>query len=121
MQTFDKVTVLYEGRQIFFGDLDTAKNYFIDLGFECQERQSTADFLTSVTNPAERKIAPIFRGKTPNTADEFATAWKSSEDRRLLLLDIDDFNHKFPLGGPSLGEFKSARKALQSKSQQVTT
>lgn len=46
---FDKVTVLYEGRQIYFGRVETAKQYFIEQGWECLERQTTADFLTAVT------------------------------------------------------------------------
>jgi ABC-type multidrug transport system ATPase subunit len=48
---FDKVIVLYEGRQIFFGRTDEAKQYFINLGFECPARQTTPDFLTSMTAP----------------------------------------------------------------------
>ena len=43
---FDKVCVLYEGRQIYFGDKEAAKTFFINLGFECPDRQTTADFLT---------------------------------------------------------------------------
>lgn len=46
LQLFDKVTVLYEGRQIYFGRIGDAKKFFIDLGFECPDRQTTADFLT---------------------------------------------------------------------------
>jgi ABC-type multidrug transport system ATPase subunit len=46
---FDKVTVLYEGRQIYFGRVETAKQYFIEQGWKCLERQTTADFLTAVT------------------------------------------------------------------------
>jgi ABC-type multidrug transport system ATPase subunit len=46
---FDKVTVLYEGRQIYFGRARNAKQYFIDQGWECMKRQTTADFLTAVT------------------------------------------------------------------------
>ena len=38
---FDKAVVLYEGRQIFFGRADAAKQYFINLGFECPPRQTT--------------------------------------------------------------------------------
>jgi ABC-type multidrug transport system ATPase subunit len=33
---FDKVTVLYEGRQIFFGQTSEARTYFEELGFECK-------------------------------------------------------------------------------------
>ncbi|RMD43205.1 hypothetical protein DV735_g1891, partial [Chaetothyriales sp. CBS 134920] len=71
--TFDKVTILYEGRQIYFGDIHEAKTFFIDLGFECPSRQTTADFLTSLTNPAERVVRKGFEGRTPNTPDEFAS------------------------------------------------
>jgi hypothetical protein len=46
---FDKVTVLYEGRQIYFGRIETAKQYFVDQGWNCLDRQTTADFLTAVT------------------------------------------------------------------------
>lgn len=46
LQLFDKVTVLYEGRQIYFGRIHDAKKFFIDMGFECPDRQTTADFLT---------------------------------------------------------------------------
>ena len=48
-QHFDKVLVLYEGRQIFFGRVNDAQGYFEDMGFECPESQTTADFLTSMT------------------------------------------------------------------------
>jgi hypothetical protein len=34
---FDKVMVLYEGRQIYFGKTGHAKQYFEDLGFECKD------------------------------------------------------------------------------------
>lgn len=35
-QAFDKVTVLYEGRQIYFGSTRDAKAYFENLGFDCE-------------------------------------------------------------------------------------
>lgn len=35
-QLFDRVAVLYEGRQIFFGKITEAKEYFESLGFECE-------------------------------------------------------------------------------------
>jgi ABC-type multidrug transport system ATPase subunit len=46
---FDKVTILYEGRQIYFGPTEKAKEYFVNQGWRCLERQTTADFLTAVT------------------------------------------------------------------------
>ncbi|KAF1982045.1 hypothetical protein K402DRAFT_341217 [Aulographum hederae CBS 113979] len=114
---FDKVAVLYEGRQIFFGDIHKAKDFFVNLGFECPPRQVTADFLTSLTNPSERRVRQGFEGKTPSTPDEFAAAWKRSEDYARLIQEIDQFDSQYPIGGPSLTEFKNSRRAMQARSQ----
>ncbi|XTI88346.1 ABC transporter-like protein [Cenococcum geophilum] len=116
---FDKVAILYEGRQIYFGDIHAAKTFFINLGFQCPSRQTTGDFLTSLTNPAERVVREGFEGKTPYTPDEFAAAWQKSEDRTRLLQEIEEFDSQYPIGGPSLDEFKQSRKALQARSQRV--
>ncbi|KAL9601178.1 MAG: hypothetical protein Q9219_002678 [cf. Caloplaca sp. 3 TL-2023] len=116
---FDKVTVLYEGRQIYFGNIHAAKTFFLDLGFECPPRQTTADFLTSLTNPAERVVRKGFEGKIPCTPDDFAAVWQNSEDRVRLLQQITEFDTQYPIGGPSLDEFKHSRKAFQARSQYV--
>lgn len=68
---FDKVTVLYEGRQIYFGPCNDAKAFFVDMGFDCPERQTIPDFLTSLTSVNERKARPGFEHKVPTTPDEF--------------------------------------------------
>ncbi|PQE26852.1 ABC transporter CDR4 protein [Rutstroemia sp. NJR-2017a BVV2] len=125
---FDKVAVLYEGRQIYFGNIHAAKQltnaeapqtFFINLGFDCPPRQTTADFLTSLTSPAERIVRPGFEGRTPYTPDEFAAVWQKSEDRAQLLREIDEFDANYPLGGPSLEAFKNSRKAAQAKGQRL--
>lgn len=116
---FDKVAVLYEGRQIYFGDINAAKTFFINLGFDCPPRQTTADFLTSITSPAERIVRLGFEGRTPHTPDEFAAVWQSSEDRALLLREIDQFDAEFPIGGQALEDFKHSRKAIQAKGQRL--
>ncbi|OAX81322.1 hypothetical protein ACJ72_04341 [Emergomyces africanus] len=116
---FDKVTVLYEGRQIYFGRTDEAKKFFVDMGFECPERQTTADFLTSLTSPVEHVIRAGFEGKTPRTPDEFEAAWKNSAAYAKLLQDIDEYETRYPIGGPSVDKFIESRKAQQSKSQRV--
>jgi|SRR5579862_6056277 len=56
---FDKVTVLYEGRQIYFGRVENAKQYFLDQGWQCMDRQTTADFLTAVTGFLFKEQAEI--------------------------------------------------------------
>ena len=50
---FDKVLVIDEGRQIYFGPVKEARQYFISLGFKDLPRQTTADYLTGCTDPNE--------------------------------------------------------------------
>ncbi len=118
---FHKVAVLYEGRQIYFGGIEAAKAFFMNLGFECPERQTTADFLTSLTSPSERKVRVGFERRVPRTPDEFARVWQDSPDRRALLKEIAQFETEFPLKGPHLDNFAAARQAQQSKRQRANS
>ncbi|CAK9437481.1 uncharacterized protein LODBEIA_P18590 [Lodderomyces beijingensis] len=86
---FDNAVVLYEGYQIFFGRADKAKEYFIRMGYECPDRQTTADFLTSITNPMERVARPGYENKVPKVAEEFDKYWKSSPEYAELCQEID--------------------------------
>lgn len=88
---FDKVLILYEGYQIFFGPAQRAKEYFEAMGFECPDRQTTADFLTSITNPAERKVRTGFENSVPKLPEEFYSYWQASPERACLLKDIDEY------------------------------
>ncbi|KAL3477459.1 ABC transporter Cdr4 [Aspergillus californicus] len=114
---FQKVTVLYQGRQIYFGPTSEAKQFFVNMGFEFPERQTTADFLTSLTSPLERRVRPGFENQVPNTPDEFAAAWKQSAMRADLLKEIESFEDKYPIHGTAYDSFKGAKQAMQSKNQ----
>ena len=89
------------------------------MGFECAARQTTADFLTSLTNPAERRIRPGWENQTPRIADEFCDAWQKSDKYQKLLKDIEAYNEKYPLGGNSVSEFTASRRAQQATQQYV--
>ena len=116
---FDKVTVLYEGRQIYFGRTNEAKEFFTTMGFECPDRQTTADFLTSLTSPAERIVKPGFENLVPRTPDDFAAAWKNSDAYQALMTEIAEFDAEYPIGGEALQKFTASRKAMQSKNTRV--
>lgn len=115
------MVVLYEGRQIYFGRTTDAKEYFVNLGFDCPDRQTTADFLTSMTSPQERVVRRGFEGKVPRTPDDFAQAWKNSAARVALVKEVDNYNQEYTIGGQHLEEFKDSRRAQQSKHQRVTS
>lgn len=110
-QTFDKVAVLYEGRQIYFGPIDCARKYFTDLGYICPDRQTTADFLTSLTTPAERIIQPGLENSIPQTAEDLAIAWQNSSLFKDIMNEIIHFEEQHPVGGPAVATFKASRKA----------
>ncbi|KAJ6011707.1 hypothetical protein N7522_002062 [Penicillium canescens] len=116
---FDKVTVLYEGRQIFFGQTSEARTYFEELGFECPERQTTPDFLTSMTSQKERLVRPGFEDTAPRTATEFEERWKKSHQHQQLMLRIEAYESKFRLGSKCLDEFVASRRAQQASGQRM--
>lgn len=84
----DKVLVIDDGRQVFMGPASEAKQYFIDLGFECPARQTTADFLTAVTDPVERRFRPGWEDRTPKTPEELEKAFRASVHYQRLLEDM---------------------------------
>ncbi|KAI1373115.1 ABC-2 type transporter-domain-containing protein [Hypoxylon crocopeplum] len=116
---FDKALVLYEGRQIFFGRADAAKQYFINLGFDCPARQTTPDFLTSMTSSIERVVRPGFEGRAPRTPDEFATAWKNSAEYEALQVEIEEYKTEHPLNGPDAEAFRASKRQQQAKNQRA--
>lgn len=48
-ELFNKVCVIYEGKMIYFGKAVEARQYFIEMGWEPANRQTTADFLVAGT------------------------------------------------------------------------
>ncbi|RCK57807.1 Multidrug resistance protein CDR2 [Candida viswanathii] len=104
---FDNVVVLYEGYQIFFGKADKAKEYFVNMGYKCPQRQTTADFLTSLTNPAERQPLPGYENKVPRTPAEFEAYWKKSPEYAALIDVIDNYFVKCELSNTRLAYHES--------------
>lgn len=112
---FNKVCVLYEGEQIFFGKIHDAQPYFERMGFECPDQQTTPDFLTSLTSPSERKAKKGCEHQVPNTPAEFAQRWKQSDEYKALRDEITAFNGRHPVGAESYDEFMESRRAQQAK------
>ena len=114
---FDKAAVLYEGHQIFFGRADYAKQYFVNLGFDCPARQTTPDFLTSMTAPLERVVRPGWEDRVPRTPEDFARAWKDSAEYKALQVEIKDYKTAHPINGPDAEAFRASKHAQQAKGQ----
>ncbi|KAK1456402.1 ABC-2 type transporter [Colletotrichum melonis] len=87
----DKVLLIDKGKCLYFGPSESAKQYFIDLGFNCPDRWTTADFLTSVTDEHERHIREGYESRIPRTPEEFDWAYKNSEAYRRNIQDVEEF------------------------------
>ncbi|KAL6405431.1 ABC multidrug transporter [Ilyonectria robusta] len=107
---FDKVLVLAEGRQIYYGSEIEAKCYFENLGFVCPPGSNISDFLTSVTVPTERIIQPGCEGSVPTTADEFEQCYKSSNTfKKMLAQFVPTTDGDILSEAPDLREQESGR------------
>ena len=116
---FNKAIVLYEGRQIYFGSTTEARHYFENLGFHRPDRQTDADFLTSMTSAQERVVKPGWEDRVPRTPDEFAACWKNSAERQRLMQDIEAYDKTFSFKGEQYQRFVASRKAQQAKGQRL--
>ncbi|KAG8747761.1 hypothetical protein FRC11_012255, partial [Ceratobasidium sp. 423] len=76
---FDKVLLIDEGRQVYFGPAKEARDYMLSLGFRNLPRQTTADYLTGCTDPNERAFADgRSEADVPSTPDQLAQAFQQS-------------------------------------------
>jgi ATP-binding cassette, subfamily G (WHITE), member 2, SNQ2 len=90
-ELFDKVLLIDEGKCLYYGSADQAKEYFLNLGFDCPDRWTTADFLTSVTEEHERSIRKGWEDRIPRSAEQFAAAFQKSDAFQTNLDDMAKF------------------------------
>lgn len=120
----DKVLVIEDGRMIYQGPADQAKQYFINLGFSCPDRQTTADFLTSVGDPNERQFQEGKEASTPKTPEELEAAFRKSEIYQKTVADVADYEKRLRQSDhantrqfkEAVGESKSNSKLKSSHS-----
>ncbi|PYH86260.1 hypothetical protein BO82DRAFT_428710 [Aspergillus uvarum CBS 121591] len=75
---FDKVLVLDEGKEIYYGPMEQARPFMEDLGFVCREGSNVADYLTGITVPTERKIRPGYENRFPRNAEMVLAEYEKS-------------------------------------------
>ena len=98
-QLFDKATVLYSGRQIYFGPATEAVGYFENMGWIKPSRMTSAEFLTSVTVDFENRtldIKPGYEEKIPKSSVEFENYWLNSSEYQQVLAQYDDYCNRHP-------------------------
>lgn len=87
------------------------------MGFYCPPRQTTGDFLTSVTNPDERRPRKGMEEKVPRTPEEFEAYWLRSEEYRTLREEIEAHQQEFPIDphGTAIEELREQKNYRQAK------
>lgn len=88
-ELFDKVLVLDEGKEIYYGPMAEARPFMEDLGFVCREGSNYADFLTGVTVPTERRIQPGFENRFPRNADALRDEYEKSNIHARMVAEYE--------------------------------
>jgi len=114
---FDKVTILYLGRQIFFGNDADAKAYFEDLGFVCKPRQTTANFLTAITDPHARRVKKGWEARAPRTPEDFVGMWKASSHYGRLKREMRQYDEDFAQTQTQLEEYRNYQLTQKAQHQ----
>ena len=83
--------MIEEGKCLYFGPTDKAAAYFEGLGFQRPARWTTADFLTSVTDPHERQIREGWEDRIPRSIEHFEESFARSDLQEQNLKDIANF------------------------------
>ncbi|KAK2768713.1 hypothetical protein FQN54_000569 [Arachnomyces sp. PD_36] len=76
---FDKVLVLDEGNEIYYGPMKEARPFMENLGFICRDGANVADFLTGVIVPTERLIRSGYEDRFPRNAEMIRTELEKSD------------------------------------------
>ncbi|EFW99559.1 ABC multidrug transporter [Grosmannia clavigera kw1407] len=75
---FDKVLVLDNGNEVFYGTREEARPFMEDQGFVCRDGANVADYLTGITVPTERQIKPGFERTFPRSGKAVREAYEKT-------------------------------------------
>jgi ATP-binding cassette, subfamily G (WHITE), member 2, SNQ2 len=104
---FDKVLVIDEGKQIYYGPLKQARPFMEDLGFYCDDGANVADYLTGVTVLSERKIREGFES-FPRTAVEIRAVYENSTIKKEM-----EVEYKYPTSEEAKSRTEDFRVGVQ--------
>lgn len=123
---FDKVCVISEGRMVYFGPAKEARQHFMSMGYEPYHRQTTSDFLVSVTDPNARNFRDEVEGTVPRTAAEMAAYFLASPLGKANRQSVDNYRDLY-VGKPERKEaynlsavMEHARHAPKSNSYTIS-
>ncbi len=113
---FDKVMVIDQGRQVFFGPIKEARGYFEGLGFLEKPRQTTPDYLTGCTDEFEREYK---EGRSPENApsspDSFVEAFNKSSYSEKLDKEMSGYRETIKQEKQIYDDFAAAHQEAKRK------
>ncbi|EXJ60821.1 hypothetical protein A1O7_04974 [Cladophialophora yegresii CBS 114405] len=113
---FDKVMVIDQGRQVFFGPAKEARAYFEGLGFLEKPRQTTPDYLTGCTDEFEREYKP---GRSPQNApsspDSLVEAFNTSAYAEKLATEMEEYRQSIQQEKQIYDDFVAAHREAKRK------
>ena len=113
---FDKVMVIDEGRQVFFGPTDGARAYFEGLGFKEKPRQTTPDYLTGCTDPYEREYKEgRSESNSPSDSDSLAKVFNESVFAEQLSEEMVTYRTQLASEKEVYAEFEIANREAKRK------
>lgn len=86
---FDKVLVLDEGEQVYYGPRAEARPFMEEAGFICREGSNVADFLTGLTVPTERRIREGYENRFPRNKDALRELYDKSSTHSRMISEYD--------------------------------
>ncbi|KAL4784857.1 ABC-2 type transporter-domain-containing protein [Aspergillus varians] len=107
---FNKVLILDEGKQTFYGPMHRAKLFMEDLGFLCTDGANIANYLTGITVPTERRIKPDMENQYPQNAAELHSHYEVTQLKRTMALE-----YNYPNSADAAEATKGFQDAVQSE------
>lgn len=106
---FDKVLVIDEGKQVYFGPASTARSYFEGLGFLPRPRQTTPDYVTGCTDDFEREYQEgRSADNAPHSPATLEAAYNASELAKNLELEMAAYKTSLSAEADKHEDFKVA-------------
>ena len=107
---FDKILVLDEGKQVFYGPRAKALPYMQQLGFVYKNGANIGDYLTSVTIPKERVIEKGYEARFPRNCSELRLAYEKSEIKSTM-----ETEYVYPTTDRAKAETKEFKTAVSEE------
>lgn len=90
---FDRVAIIDQGRCIYYGPRKFVRSYFYELGYDTPDRQTTADFVTALTDVNQVVFRPGMQNQAPKTAQDRERVWRSSNLYHQLEAEMESYEH----------------------------